>query len=334
MPKKFSHRLRKSSPRRSPQQQHRLRKSSPRRSPRQQHRLKTNVSFYKHVINTPSIFNLFGNYNKQTSTCSDVTDPITFEDFKEGEIIIKLVSNKTTNCFSLETLSSWLKKNNTNPLTREIIPKDIIKKIIDYRRSVNKLNEVIKEVKNNPSSFNNRSVEIIQSIFINNEGKDEGKDISFITEDIANEIIDTDNERFIEFVLYKMLVFELLRQENTTYESFNNSFKAFKLLLRYLSPLFSEDASDLYVNSGFLDEENNKFYNKQQIDRRTEVINYLLSNGFPILSPDTKHNLTEDLVRFNKTEELNLCLKNGITTPEEIKKIKDSFAYEMYYQNN
>ena len=120
MPKKFSHRLRKSSPRRSPQQQHRLRKSSPRRSPRQQHRLKTNVSFYKHVINTPSIFNLFGNYNKQTSTCSDVTDPITFEDFKEGEIIIKLVSNKTTNCFSLETLSSWLKKNNTNPLTREI----------------------------------------------------------------------------------------------------------------------------------------------------------------------------------------------------------------------
>ena len=77
-----------------------------------------------------------------------------------------------------------------------------------------------------------------------------------------------------------------------------------------------------------------KFYNKQQIDRRTEVINYLLSNGFPILSPDTKHNLTEDLVRFNKTEELNLCLKNGITTPEEIKKIKDSFAYEMYYQNN
>lgn len=330
MPKKFSHRLRKSSPRRSPRQQHRLRSSSPRRSPQQRHRLKTNVSFYKHVINTPSIFNLFGNYNKQTSTCSSVTDPITFEDFKEGEIIIKLVSNKTTNCFSLETLSSWLKKNNTNPLTREIIPKDIIKKIIDYRRSVKKLNEVIKEAKNNPSSLNRRSAKIIQSIF----SKDEGKDISFITEDIANEIIDTDNVRFILFVLYKMHVFELLRKENTTDESFNNSFKAFKLLLRYLSPSLSEDARDLYANTGFWDEENDKYYNKQQIDRRTEVINYLLSNGFSILRPITKHNLTEQLVRFNKTEELNLCLKNGITTPEEIKKIKDSFAYEMYYQNN
>ena len=155
-------------------------------------------------------------------------------------------------------------------MTREIIPEDIRKKIIHYSWGVKKLNEVIEEAENNPSYFNKESAKYIHKIFIYNEGKD----ISFITEDIANEIIDTDNERFIEFVLHKMLVLELLR-ENTTDESFNNSFKAFKLLLGYLSPLFSEDARDLYANAGFWDEKNDEYYDKQQLDRRQKVINYL-----------------------------------------------------------
>ena len=71
-------------------------------------------------------------------------DPITGQEFGDGETIVKLGSNGKYHCFSLETLGKWFRSSNypysngtktTNPVTREEVDKDIIEKVLQLTQA-------------------------------------------------------------------------------------------------------------------------------------------------------------------------------------------------------
>lgn len=98
-------------------------------------------SFKKMMIQTSGRIDAY----KSVEECFEGgEDPITGQEFGDGETIVKLGSHGKYHCFSLETLGKWFRSSNypysngtktINPITREEVDRDIIEKVLQLTQA-------------------------------------------------------------------------------------------------------------------------------------------------------------------------------------------------------
>ena len=222
------------------------------------------VRFYKHSID------LYSPYNKTKEECYNDEDSISYEEFKEGDMIVKLKEGGKYHCFEAQTLIKWFKTGKTtNPATRTEISPEIIRQIKALDNNVADISERLVE------AINNDDIESIHEIFEENKRGDKRTLINNTIVESSNrsEDLDTKNAIITYFLLWEVAKDGLSLQEFRTKEP---------LLLSLIQNW--EDEADNMFGEQFEEQINDTLYHMYAEDnelreRVSAVLQYLLRNS-------------------------------------------------------